>query len=69
MRPEELNRLNELKVKYDTVEVVRCKDCKYAHMTCDGMCKYCDMWEEEGRVYLNGDFYCAFGERKENETN
>lgn len=48
-------------------ELVRCKDCKYAHMTYGGECKYCDMWEEEGEMYLDGDFYCAFGERKEDD--
>ncbi len=53
----------------DAVEVVRCKDCKYAWMTYDGECKYCDMWEEEGEMYLDGNFYCAFGKRKEDETN
>lgn len=49
----------------DAVEVVRCKDCKYAHMTYGGECKYCDVWEAEGEMYLDGDFYCAFGERRE----
>lgn len=49
----------------DAVPVVRCKDCKYAYMTYGGECKYCDMWEEEGEMYLDGDFYCAFGKRKE----
>ena len=48
-------------------EIVRCKDCRYAHMTYDGECKYCDVWEAEGEMYLDGDFYCAFGERKEDE--
>ena len=49
----------------DAVEVVRCKDCKYAHMTYGGECKYCDVWEAEGEMYLDGDFYGAFGERRE----
>lgn len=50
----------------DAVEVVRCKDCKHAHMTYGGECKYCDMWEEDGEaLYLDGDFFCAYGERKE----
>lgn len=52
----------------DAVEVVRCKDCRYSHMTYDGDCKYCDKWEEDGEaLYLDGDFYCAYGERKESE--
>lgn len=50
----------------DAVEVVRCKDCKYAHMTYGGECKYCDMWEEDGEaLYLDEDFFCAYGERRE----
>lgn len=49
----------------DAEPVVKCKDCSYAHMTYGGECKYCDAWEEEGEMYLDGDFYCAFGERKD----
>ena len=53
----------------DAVEVVRCKDCKYAHMTYGGECKYCDCWKDEDdryiTLYLDGDFHCAFGERRE----
>ncbi len=49
----------------DAVEVVRCKDCKHSHMTYDGLCKYCDMWDEDGEaLYLEGDFFCAYGERR-----
>ena len=45
-------------------EVVMCKNCKYAHMTNGGeyYCNVCVM-------YLDGDFYCAFGERKEDAEN
>lgn len=41
----------------DAVEVVRCKDCKH---------RYSDSWCE----YVDDDdnFYCARGERKENEN-
>ena len=53
----------------DAEPVIRCKDCKYAYMTYDGECKYCDVWEAEGEMYLDGDFYCAFGKRKEDEIN
>lgn len=51
----------------DAVPVVRCKECKFAHMTYGGECKYCDVWESEDSLYLDGDFFCAFGERKDNE--
>ena len=44
-------------------EIIRCKDCKYSHMTYDGECKYCDMWDET--LYLPGDFFCAFAEKRE----
>ena len=49
----------------DAVQVVRCKDCKYAHMTYDGDCKYCDVWFPDEAEYLDGDYYCASAERKE----
>ena len=50
----------------DAVEVVRCKDCRYSHMTYDGGCKYCDKWNEDGEaLYLDGDFYCSYGEHKD----
>ena len=58
--------------KRDFVEVVRCKDCQYASLTYDGECKYCQRWKEkyDGEsvsLYLDGDFYCAFGERREDD--
>ena len=49
-------------------EVIRCKDCKYAHLTYDGNCKYCDQWKDDDdfsiELYLSSDFYCAYAERK-----
>lgn len=53
----------------DAVEVVRCKDCKHATLTYQGECKYCDFWQEEGgdSLYLDGDFFCAAGERRDEE--
>lgn len=49
----------------DAVPVVRCKDCKYAYITNDGECKYCDIWFPVEAKYLDGDYYCASAERKE----
>ena len=53
----------------DLVRVVRCKDCKYSHMTHSGECKYCDLdVDEDGfpvECYRDGDWYCAGGERRE----
>ena len=51
-------------------QIVRCKDCKYAHKTYNGDCKYCDMFtDDDGNPierYLPGDWFCADGERAEN---
>ena len=48
--------------------VIRCKDCKYAHKTYDGDCKYCDMFtDDDGNPierYRPSDWFCADGERK-----
>lgn len=55
----------------DAVPVVRCKDCRFSHMTYGGECKSCDMWKDDDdftmTLYLDGDFYCAFAERREDE--
>jgi len=50
------------------IDIVRCSECKYAHMTYDGECKYCDQWPLEDSLYLDGDSFCSYGERKDNET-
>lgn len=52
--------------KYST-EIVRCKDCRYAHMSTDGSAKYCEVWFPDEAEYLDGDNYCSFGERRNNE--
>jgi len=52
----------------DAVEVVRCRDCKYALMTVKGECKYCDIWFPDEAEYMDGDYYCASGERKDGEA-
>lgn len=55
----------------DVVSVVRCKECKHAHMTYEGLCKHCDAWKDDDGIclelYVSGDYYCADGERKESE--
>ena len=53
----------------DAVEVVRCKDCKYSNMTVNGECKYCDIWFPDEAEYMDGDYYCASGERKDGDGN
>lgn len=56
----------EVRLK-ESRELVMCKNCKYAHMTYGGECKYCDFWQEDGgdALYLDGDFFCAAGERRD----
>lgn len=56
----------------DVETVVRCRDCKFASTTYDGECKYCacfgskdEYGELDPELYLPGDFFCAFGVRKE----
>ena len=58
----------------DAVPVVRCRECKYAHLTYDGDIKYCDLLavkDEYGDCdpcfYRSGDWFCADGERKDGE--
>ena len=49
-------------------EIIRCKDCKYAHLTYDGDCKYCDTFTDDDgyrlELYVSGDFYCGNAERR-----
>ena len=56
----------------DRQPVVRCKDCEHATMTSDGkMCKYCAMdtddFGDQREVYHNADWFCADGERREDD--
>lgn len=46
-------------------EIIHCKDCKFAHMTVDGECKYCDIWFPDEKTYMPGDYFCGSAERKE----
>lgn len=60
------NIINEVaKVSSDNlVEVVRCKDCKYA--TYDkSIDRYdCRNWGSDGDEYTEADDFCSYGERK-----
>lgn len=54
-------------------EIIRCKDCEHATMTADGtMCKYCAMdtddFGDQRDVYHDADWFCADGERKDNDN-
>lgn len=39
--------------------LIRCKDCKWSHMTSNGLVKYCDIWFPEDALYQDGNYYCA----------
>ena len=69
---ERIERMIESAPTVDAIEVVRCKDCKFAHLTYDKDAKYCDFWRDDDdfliEVYLPSDHYCAYGERREDET-
>lgn len=48
----------------DVVDVIRCKDCKNVTLTSSGEVKYCRMFDSDDGLYLSGNFYCAYGERR-----
>lgn len=52
-------------------KIIHCRECKYAHLTYGGDCKYCDKWlDDDGfnlTLYLDGGFYCGYAERKNND--
>ena len=55
----------------DAVEVVRCKDCKYAYINsfsaASGMA-VCKQWSNEAKtVIAQQDDFCSYGERREGE--
>lgn len=60
-----LSELNSHKLK----TVVRCNECRFAHLTYDGSCKQCEKAIDDDdnmlTLYLPGDFFCGYGERKE----
>lgn len=53
----------------DVVEVVRCKDCKYFILDEGDGLGYCTCQKIPmnfvGELYPTEDFYCSYGERKE----
>ena len=70
-------RRNEKSATVDAVEVVRCRDCKWWDEDDNDLYGYC-MAMKHGYMSANweigiyrkykGDFYCADGERREDET-
>ena len=45
-------------------EIIHCKECKFAHMTVGGECKYCDIWFPGEKTYMPGDYFCGSAERR-----
>ena len=63
---------DEHKRAQEYAPIIRCKYCKHAVMTVRGEVKYCKLWQgsEDGSyggdpLYLEGDFFCAYAEGKE----
>ena len=59
-----LDRIDEM----PSIDIVRCGECRYAHMTYDGQCKYCDQITDDNgnvvEVYYDGSHFCSDGERE-----
>lgn len=69
-RFESLSRMLD-ELLESTPQIIRCRDCRFAHLTYDGLCKQCDNATDDDDIkltlYLPGDFYCAFAERKDGD--
>ena len=67
----DLGKINENCPLVEVPPVIRCKDCKHAHMTFSGDCKYCDLQRDDDGFliedYKDGDWYCAGAEMKSAE--
>lgn len=77
-RAEELRGMNgslsgacsgmaKLLLTQPTIEIIHCKECKFATMTVNGECKYCDIWFPDEKTYMDGDYFCASAERRTND--
>jgi len=49
------------------IEIIHCKECKYSHMTINGECQYCDIWWPDEKEYMDGDHFCAWGEKRDDK--
>ena len=62
---DEMEKLEvELEMQKALPEIIRCKDCKYAHITYGGEVKYCDIWFPNESHYIDTGNYCSFAERR-----
>ena len=55
----------EYKDRNNLVEVVRCKDCKWAEYGKDYE-PYCNHWKSGLYANIKDDDFCSYGERKDN---
>ena len=55
---------NKITVEVEQKELITCMNCKYAQLTYDGECKYCDVWFPNEALYMDGDYFCASAERR-----
>jgi len=54
-------------------KIIRCRDCRFSTITVFGECKYCekfwlpdiDGYGADPQVYLPGDFFCGWGEKRD----
>ena len=64
-----INHAVEYRRQIEWDHLVRCKDCKHAHLTNDKSVKYCDNYKDDDdgyiTVYFAPDHYCSYGERKD----
>jgi hypothetical protein len=63
-----LRKVSEAILELDAIDIVRCAECKKAHLTYGGDCKYCDEWKDADDIYIevyhDGNHYCSYGERR-----
>ena len=53
----------DMLIANDVIPVVRCKDCKYWKIDVP-LCRH----EKSAKWEMDGDDFCSYGERKDNET-
>ena len=54
--------LREALDRVPTVDIIRCKDCRYYHPS------FCGVWSSYGTVWVDPDGFCYQAERREDET-
>lgn len=60
-------RVIKLEKRGDLVPVVRCKDCVYRVIARDPLMKMMDCYGCKVMLYNEDDWFCSFGERKDDD--